>query len=92
MDRVNLVSYPLPYSSDFQDTLVAFPGACANGCSPSEAFSANVLFDRAFRWNENQYDVITSAGLPIRPWDGLWLSTLNGTSGEVEWLLPLSPD
>ena len=92
VDRVNLVSYPLPYSSDFQDTLVAFPGACANGCSPSEASSANVLFDRAFRWNENQYDVITSAGLPIRPWDGLWMSTLNGTSGEVEWLLPLSPD
>ncbi|MFK7891539.1 MAG: Ig-like domain-containing protein [Granulosicoccus sp.] len=83
------------YSSDsealFGDTrFVTASGACAQGCTPTEAQSANVAQSVMFALNSEgtAYEVI-SEDTPMLPWDGFWLLVLPDAD-QLRWVVPVA--
>ncbi|MFK7891540.1 MAG: Ig-like domain-containing protein, partial [Granulosicoccus sp.] len=89
----NAVGYSSESQALFGETrFVTASGVCADGCTPTEALSANVAQSVMFSLNSEgtAYEVINE-GTPMQPWDGYWLLVLPDAD-QLRWFVPVDSD
>jgi len=91
----NMPGYPLAVEQRFSDTRIrTLAGDCANGCTPTQAESNDIIFNLMFQYDPSAPDALPSGYREVQgndilsPWEAYWSANRPGAvNNSPEWLI-----